>query len=149
MLKKFTITSLALILLLGLGLFSYGWYLAGHIEQRFSARRWSVPSKVYSDTTLLYPGQRINPNLLKDKLGALGYHNVSRQPEKKGEVQTSADAIAIFLNDLKIPGNNRKGFAVRIAMSAGVIESIVRTADGTVVPILELEPEEISLFFGS
>ncbi|MEE4262726.1 MAG: PBP1A family penicillin-binding protein [Desulfobacteraceae bacterium] len=149
MLKKITITFLALILLIGVSLFLYGWYLAGHIEQRFSARRWSVPSKVYSDTILLYPGQRINPDLLKDKLGALGYHTVSRQPEKKGEVQTSADAIAIFLNDLKTPGNNRKGFAVRIAMSAGMIESIVRTADGTVVPILELEPEEISLFFGS
>ena len=66
MLKKITIIFLALILLLALGLLSYGWYLSTHIEQRFSVRRWSVPSKVYSDTTLLYPGQRINPDLLKD-----------------------------------------------------------------------------------
>jgi len=149
MLKKIAITILLFVLLLGVSLFSYGWYLAAHIEQRFSARRWSVPSKVYSDTTLLYPGQRINPDLLKDKLGALGYRNVSHQPGEKGEMQISPDALTIILNDLKTPGNNRKGFAVRIAMSAGMIESIVRTADGKVVPILELEPEEISLFFGS
>ena len=149
MLKKVTITFLLLALLLGVGLFLYGWYLAGHIEQRFSARRWSVPSKVYSDTTLLYPGQRINPNLLTDKLGALGYRNVSHQPAKKGELQFSPDALTIFLNDLKTPWNSRRGFAVRIAMSEGMIESIVRTTDGKVVPILELEPEEISLFFGS
>ena len=149
MLKKITITILLFVLLISASLFLYGWYLAGHIEQRFSARRWSVPSKVYSDTTLLYPGQRINPNLLKDKLGALGDRNVSHQPAKKGELQFSPDALTIFLNDFKTPWNNRKGFAVRIAMSEAMIESIVRTADGKVVPILELEPEEISLFFGA
>jgi len=149
MIKKITATLFAFVALFCVGLFLYGWYLAGHIEQRFSARRWSVPSKVYSDTTLLYPGQRINPNLLKDKLGALGYRNVSHQPAKKGELQFSPDALTIFLNDFKTPWNNRKGFAVRIAMSEAMIESIVRTADGKVVPILELEPEEISLFFGA
>jgi penicillin-binding protein 1B len=149
MVKKITATIFVLVALLGVGLFLYGWYLAAHIEQRFSARRWSVPSRVYSDTTLLYPGQRINPDLLKDKLGALGYRNVSRPPEKKGELQISPDAITIFLHDLKTPWNNRTGFSVRIAVSESTIESIVGTADGTVVPILELEPEEISLFFGS
>ncbi len=149
MLKKFTITLLVSVLLLGLGLFLYGWYLAVHIEQRFSARRWSVPSRVFSDTTLLYPGQRINPILLKDKLGALGYRHVSHQPAQKGELQVSPDAMTIFLNDLKTPWNNRRGFPVRIAMTEGIIESILRSTDGEAVPILELEPEEISLFFGS
>ncbi len=149
MLKKITIALLLIIVLLGASLFLYGWYLAAHIEQRFSARRWSVPSKVYSDTTLLYPGQRINPTLLKNKLGALGYRTVSHLPGKKGELQISPDAITIFLNDLKTPWNNRKGFPVRIAISESIIESMVGTADGKVLPILELEPEEISLFFGS
>jgi len=149
MLKKFTITLLVSVLLLGIGLFLYGWYLAVHIDQRFSARRWSVPSKVFSDTTLLYPGQRINPLLLKEKLGALGYRQVSHQPAKKGELQVSPEAITIFLNDLTTPWNNRKGLPVRIAITEGTIESILRTADGQALPILELEPEEISLFFGS
>ena len=149
MLKKFAITILLFLLLLSTGLFLYGWYLAVHIDQRFSARRWSVPSKVFSDTTLLYPGQRINPVLLKEKLGALGYRQVSHQPAKKGELQVSPEAITIFLNDLTTPWNNRKGLPVRIAITQGTIESILRTADGQAVPILELEPEEISLFFGS
>ena len=149
MLKKFAITILLFLLLLSAGLFLYGWYLAVHIDQRFSARRWSVPSKVFSDTTLLYPGQRINPVLLKEKLGALGYRQVSHQPAKKGELQVSPEAITIFLNDLTTPWNNRKGLPVRIAITQGTIESILRTADGQAVPILELEPEEISLFFGS
>ena len=96
MLKKITITFLVLVILLSVSLFFYGWYLSTHIEQRFSARRWSVPSRVYSDTTLLYPGQRINPIHLKDKLSALNYRIVPRQPAQKGELQISPDAITIF-----------------------------------------------------
>ncbi len=149
MLKKITITLLVTALLLGVSVFLYGWHLAVQIDQRFSARRWSVPSRVYSDTTLLYPGQRINPVLLKNKLDALGYHQVSHQPARKGELQASPDGITIFLNDLTTPWNRRKGFPVRIAMTENTIVSIVRTEDGEAAPILELEPEEVSLFFGS
>ena len=149
MLKKITISFLLLIMLLCVSLFLYGWYLSTHIEQRFSARRWSVPSRVYSDTTLLYPGQRINPIHLKDKLSALNYRIVPHQPAKKGELQISPDAITIFLNDLNTPWNNRRGFPVHIAMTEDRIESIIHTVDGKVISILELEPEEISLYFGS
>ena len=149
MLKKIAITILLFVLLISVGLFLYSWHLAVDIEQRFTARRWSVPSKVYSDTTLLYPGQRINPDLLKDKLSALGYRKVGHRPAQKGELQISPHAITIFLNDLKTPWNNRKGFAVRITMTDGIIQSIIGIANDEAVPILELEPEEISLFFGA
>ena len=149
MLKKLTITFLVIILLLGVSLFLYGWYLSTHIEQRFTDRRWSVPSKVYSDTTLLYPGQRMNSDLLKKKLAALGYRKVARRPAQKGELQISPAAITVFLNDLNTPWNNRRGFQVRIAIAQDIIESIIRTDDSESVAILELEPEEISLFFGS
>ncbi len=149
MLKKITITILLFVLLISVSLVCYGWYLSGHIEQRFSARRWSVPSKIFSDTTLLYPGQRINPNFLKDKLDALGYRKVNHQPLRNGELQVTPGALTVFLNDLKTPWKNRQGFPVRIAMTESMIESIIRTKDGNAVPILELEPEEISLFFGS
>jgi penicillin-binding protein 1B len=68
--------SLILILLLA-GLALYGWYYATLIEKRFSARRWSIPSKVYSDTTLIYPGLQINPELFHQKLLNLQYRTVT------------------------------------------------------------------------
>ena len=148
MLKKSIIIFLLIVLIAGAGLILYGWHLSAHIDQRFSARRWSIPSKVFSDTTLLYPGQRINPDLLRKKLVALGYQKVPHQPAKKGEMRISADVFTIYLHDLKTPWNNRQGFAVRIATAANIIKSIVQTKDNMDVPILELEPEEISLFFG-
>jgi penicillin-binding protein 1B len=103
---------------------------------------------VFSDTTLLFPGQRFNRDLLLDKLFNLGYHEVLHRPEKKGELQILPKEIGIYLHDLKTPWKEREGFGVRMTTAENLIASIVRADTAEVVPILELEPEEINLFFG-
>ena len=130
------------------GLAAYGWYLSTQVEKRFSARRWSIPSAVYSDTMLIYPGQHFNPTLFAQKLFNLGYRAVDRLPSQKGELQAAPDGLTIFLNDLKTPWSQREGFAVRIGLGKDRIDTISRLDSGETVPILELEPEEIAQFFG-
>jgi len=103
MLKKIIKYALLVFILSVFGLAVYGWYLSNQVEKRFSARRWSIPSTVYSDTTLLYPGQRFDPSLFNEKLVNLGYHRVNHLPSRKGEIQIRPDALDIFLNDLKTP----------------------------------------------
>jgi len=149
MIKKILIALLAVFGIAGASIFFYGWHLSTRVEERFASRRWSIPSGVFSDTTLLYPGQHINSDLFRQKLAALGYRNVRHSPAQKGEMQLTPGAISIYLHDLKTPWNSREGFAVRIAVTGNMIESIVQKDDGKAVPILELEPEEISLFFGA
>jgi len=131
-----------------LGLAAYGGYLSSQVERRFSARRWSIPSTVYSDTTLLYPGQHFNPPIFAEKLFNLGYRAVDHLPSQKGELQTGPQGLIIFLNDLKTPWSQREGFAIRIMLDKDRIESISRMDSGETVPILELDPEEIMQFFG-
>ncbi len=126
----------------------YGGYLSAQVENRFSARRWSIPSTVYSDTTLLYPGQHFNPPIFEQKLANLGYRTVDHLPSQKGELQTEPGSLIIFLNDLKTPWSHREGFAVRIVLDKTRIETIKSMDSGETVPILELEPEEIMQFFG-
>jgi penicillin-binding protein 1B len=126
----------------------YGRHLSVRIDERFSARRWRIPSKVFADTTLLFPGQRFKRDLLLDKLFDLGYQEVLRRPEKKGEMQIGPTEIGIYLHDLKTPWKERAGFVVRLTTGKNIITSIVRADTAEIVPILELEPEEISLFFG-
>ena len=72
MLKRLIKYTLAILILVGVALSIYGWYLSGQVEKRFSARRWSIPSTVYSDTMLLYPGQRFNSSIFTKKLISLG-----------------------------------------------------------------------------
>jgi penicillin-binding protein 1B len=147
-LKKLIKYTLIIFALGGMALATYGWYLSNQVEKRFSARRWSIPSTVYSDTTLLYPGQHFNPSLFAEKLFNLGYRAVDHLPSQKGELQSEPDGLIVYLNDLKTPWNQREGFAVRIIFGKDRIETINRLDSGETVPILELAPEEIMQFFG-
>jgi penicillin-binding protein 1B len=148
MLKKILKYALPVFVLAVCGLTAYGWHLSNQVEKRFSARRWSIPSTVYSDTMLLYPGQRFNSSILTKKLISLGYRRKNHPPSKKGEIQIAPAEINIFLNDLKTPWGTRGGFAVRVIYGDDRIEALTRIDNGDPVPILELEPEEIMQFFG-
>jgi len=124
------------------------WHLSGKIEERFSGRRWHLPSTVYSDTTLLYPGQSIDRDALRQKLTNLGYRSISGQPAEKGELRAQGGRLEIYLQDLELPARQRAGFPVAIELEAGRIESIRDLERGEQLPLLELGPEELKLFFG-
>ncbi len=138
---------LAIALMCGIMLV-YCWYLSIQIDKRFSGRRWSIPSKVYSDTTILYPGQKINRPLFNEKLRRLGYREVVHRPMNKGELNRSASFIQLYLHDFIVPSRYKEGIPVQIRFDENLIESITHLNTGQPFPILELEPEEVMLFFG-
>jgi penicillin-binding protein 1B len=140
--------SILVLATVGLGTLVYCWHLSGKIDKRFSGRRWSIPSRVFSDSTILYPGQAIAPVLFHQKLRNLGYREVAHEPEREGELRRVGSEIEVFLHALKTPAVNRAGFPARIHLSQNRIASITRLNNGMSLPILELEPEEIMLFFG-
>ncbi len=148
MLKK-SIKWIAILLVMASGAVSlYGWYLSGRIEKRFSGQLWRVPSTVYSDTTLLYPGQRFDQKNLAEKLLSLGYRAVTGRPQHPGEMRMAKGAVEVYLNDFKIPSQQRTGHPVRLRFDRERIQSIERIDTGDRLPILELEPEEIGQFYG-
>ena len=55
-----------------LALLLYCAVLSGKIEERFSGRRWSMPSTVYSDSMLLFPGRKVHRARFERKLYRLG-----------------------------------------------------------------------------
>ena len=148
MLKNILKYALLVFVLAVFGLTAYGWYLSDQVEKRFSARRWSIPSTVYSDTMLLYPGQHFNASIFTQKLISLGYRRKNHPPAKKGEIQIGPAEITIYLNDFKTPWRTREGFPVQVIYSDDRIDGLIRMDNGDPVPILELEPEEIMQFFG-
>lgn len=146
--KKIVLSLLLLSFFSGLVVLLYCLYLSILIDARFSGRRWSIPSKVYSDSTLLFPGQRVNRSLLINKLRRLEYRNVAHAPASSGEMHTGEAFVELYLRDLEMPAKKQKGFPVKIAFRNQEIERITRGDNGAVLPILELEPEKIMLFFG-
>lgn len=147
--KKRIILSLCLLsFFIVIGVLLYCLYLAILIDTRFSGRRWSIPSKVYSDSTLLFPGQQLNRPLLINKLRRLEYRNIAHAPQSSGEMQILGSSMEVYLHDLEMPAKKQKGFPVKIAFRSQEIESIIRKDNGETLPLLELEPEKIMLFFG-
>ena len=124
------------------------WHLSGQIQDRFSGRRWQMPSTVYSDTTLLYPGQEIILDSLVRKLQNLGYRTMDSSPKQKGELRLSGDRLVIYLQDLDLPAKERQGFPAAIELEDGQIRSIRDLERQESLPLLELAPEELMLFFG-
>lgn len=140
--------SLAIILIFVAVTSVYMLYLYGSIETRFASRKWSIPSTVYSDATLIYPGQRINKTLFLKKLAMLEYRKVDHVPALKGEMRISEGGVSIYLHDFKTSQRHWEGFPVTIACDKDVIAGISRTDTKESLPLLELEPENIMLFFG-
>ncbi len=146
--KKLLIICTAILLLALFSAGVYSWHLSGKVSERFSSRRWSIPSKVFTDTMLLYPGQRLDVRLFYEKLKRMGYRQVPERPVRKGEMQLSPNGLNIFLRDLETPWKKRDGFLATIEFSEDTILSMVRHENGEFLPLMETDPEEIMLFFG-
>ena len=143
------ILSLTLVLVISIaGITIYTAYLAKRIDKRFETRRWNIPSKIYSDSTLFFPGQAFNPILFKNQLKRLGYRDVADLPDQKGEMRFLRTEAQIYLHDYKSPLLNQTGFPVRLKFRNNRILSIINRESGHPLPLLELEPEEMMLFFG-
>jgi len=137
----------ALVLAAGLGL--YAWRTAAQVEERFAGRRWSLPSRVYSDSALLYPGQNQGQAQLTRRLTDLGYRRVGAAPDAPGEFrQPTSVLLEIYLRDLATPNRQREGFPLRVSFSGGRIAGLNRMDNGQALDLVELEPLEIMQFFG-
>ena len=148
LIKRLTVLLLALTAAAITGVAVYAHHLAVKIDGRFSSRRWQIPSTIYSDSTLLFPGQGRNHDLFLAKLEALGYRRVNQSPAL-GEYRLRPGRLEIFLHDLKTPSQTRSGFPVQITLDPNRIGTITDQRSGRALPLLELEPEKIGLFFGA
>ena len=142
------IICVALLIVVGGALYLYCAQQASYIEKRFSGRRWSLPSKVYSASLMLYPGQEIGKETLVERLRRSGYYAVDFKPRKKGQMRLTDSTVEVFLRDLTIPSRTREGFPLVITFANGVIKDLSRPDDDADPGIVELEPEELMAFFG-
>ncbi len=140
--------TLLILLLAAAGTTLWGFYLARQVETRFEGRRWSIPSRVYSDITLLFAGQGINPPAFDQKLRRLGYRKVTHRPEQPGEMRHGNGFFEIYLNSLETAILTRQGYPVRIDHKKSQISRIRHLETKEAVTLLELEPEELTRFFG-
>ena len=147
-LRIFSVALVTLLVITSGGLVFGAWYLKGledTVTEKFEKPFLSFPSKIYSDSYLLYVGINVRIDDLTEKLRRLGYFESSARPKRKGEYRVvSPSAVEIFLHDFDFPTEHRQGVPVRIALQGSMIARIENLATGKDLFDLELEPELVT-----
>src|SRR3984893_8962829 len=130
--------------------FSYYHQLENEVVARFSGKRWNIPSRIYSDSLLISPGQDLKDLGFFERLARLNYH-----PVDPGEVTTRGEysydkkrgKLDVFLHSFAYPYRNFGGQVVDIALKDDTIVSLQDKGSRESLDSLELEPELISGIF--
>ena len=148
-LRFFSVSLICLLLVTSAGLVFGSWYLKGiedTVKAKFEGQKWTFPSKIYSDSYLLYVGMSLHLDDFWDKLRRLGYHETKGAVKGRGEYhyQKTLGLLDIYLRDFNYPTEQFKGIPVRIGLSGSVITKMENRATGEEMFSLELEPELIT-----
>src|SRR6202795_2022964 len=156
---KVVLFSVAAILLFALPpliyeFLSYYHALENEVVTRFAGKRWNIPSRIYSDSCFVYPGQSLDDLGFFQRLARLNYHRVAPgQVPSRGEysLDEKKHRLTVFLHGFAYPYNDFAGEAVE--MTLGPHDSVLAMRDplgGKALYSVELEPELISgIFQGS
>ena len=121
-LRFLSISLVVLLVITSAGLVFGAWYLKqleNTVTEKFEGRKWVFPSKIYSDSYLLYVGAPLRSENLIEKLRRLGYYATSGELRAKGEYRIlRSGTIEIFLHDFAFPTEQFKGVPVLVNLWA-------------------------------
>ena len=150
--SRLRILSIGLVVLLGVttaGLVWGGLYLKKlerQVIEKFEGHKWDLPSKIYSDSYLIYSGINLSTDDLFEKLRRLGYYEAKNQPKRRGEYRfdEKQGQLDIYLHDFAYPTEQFKGIPVRLSFQGERLARIQNQANGEELFSLELEPELVT-----
>ncbi len=119
-------------------------YLEGVVTAKFDSRKWPLPSKIYSDTYLLYSGMNLRREDLSEKLRRLGYRETRSGLNAKGEYHFSKSDVEIYLHDFGYPTESFTGFPIRLSFQGLALTRMENIESGQDIFSLEIEPELIA-----
>ncbi|HUA32853.1 MAG TPA: PBP1A family penicillin-binding protein [Candidatus Binataceae bacterium] len=130
--------------------FNYYHQLENEVVTRFSGKRWNIPSRVYSDSTLIYPGVTLKDIGFFERLARLNYHPVD--PGKvamRGEYNFDKPhgKLVIFLHSFSYPYRNFPGEMIQLDIKSDQIVSMEDPSSNHPIFSFELEPEMINGIF--
>ncbi len=113
----------------------------------FLSRGFPSPSIVYSDVAYLKKGMGMSRDMLIDKLGRLGYTETGNAPSSQGTYEVSDNRVSIDTKTFNLPFYTLQSVQAVVELSDNKITEI-STSGGKPLDSLELEPEQLAVFFG-
>ncbi len=124
-------------------LFATAWLFTGSFESKVRG----VPSKVYSDLFLMYPGQRLAPAQFHAKLRRLGYKEVTVKPEYSGHFRRVRGGFECHLRAFAHPVTPLEARRVMVRFDGNAVGAIRELDSGRRLDLMEMEPEQVAAFY--
>ena len=119
------------------------------VVARFEGRRFSVPSKVLSAPTILYPGLDWKRIQLPETLERLGYRERNAAGDlAPGRYRWEPDRLWLYLRAFEPPSRAEPARAVVIRLDGNLIDSIRERSSGREVGAVLLEPQLVGAYYG-
>ncbi|HMA18934.1 MAG TPA: PBP1A family penicillin-binding protein [Thermoanaerobaculia bacterium] len=142
--KSEVVLGAAAFLLLAVALVGF---VEAAVASRFDSHRWNLPSRIYSDVTVLEPGDSGSADRLVAKLERLFYRAAVAAPDSPGHFRRDGDTVDVYSRDFVYPGREFHGYRAAIEFTGNAVTSI-RDEHGDPLPALVVEPERLGSVFG-
>lgn len=134
------------LLVAGVLLAFYSFYLDFIIRSQFEARRWELPSRVMASPLELYPGLQLDPAGLEEELDLLHYQANSDAP---GSYRRKPSGYLVHTRGFQFWDGQEAERRVRVEYEGTQIAAIVNVDTGQSVDLLRLEPVQIASIYPS
>jgi penicillin-binding protein 1B len=147
----FTTAAVVLFVVPPLLYYCYSYYtsLENEVVTRFSGKRWDIPSQIYSDSLVVYPGANLRDSGFFERLARLNYRPKPTPAQVRGRGEycynPKKGTLVLFLHAFAYPYHQFDGQLVDVRLSSD--QMVTEISDGVTHKALdtfELEPEPIS-----
>lgn len=108
------------------------------VYQKFSGKKWSLPSHVFSRALELYQGQALSREQLQWELGNLGYRRVPAAKEP-GQFSVSSSRVELFSRGFEFWDGTEPARLMRVSFSGDRV-SALSDSHGSELTLARLEP---------
>ncbi len=129
--------------------YSYYESLENEVVTRFSGRRWDIPSQIYSDSLVVYPGINLQDTGFFQRLARLNYRPKATPAQVSGRgeycYEPNKGRMLLFLHAFGYPYHQFDGQLVDVRLNSE--QQVEELRDGVThkpIDTFELEPEPIS-----
>ena len=118
-------------------------YFSRVVSRTMDGRRWSLPTRLYSDVWAVRPGDTLSADDVVRRLTRLRYVEVPKPPVAAGQYAHVRGRIAVTPNARETAWGRTPGIPAEMDFSGRRVAALKRADDGTPLPYVVFEPEVV------
>jgi penicillin-binding protein 1B len=117
------------------------------VTKTMDGRRWSLPTRLYSDVWVVRPGDALGVDEVLRRISRLRYAEMKTKAVSGGQYFAAPGRLFVGLNDRETAYGRTPGIPVELSFAGRRITSVKRADDGTPLPYAVFEPEVVGSVF--